>query len=390
MLIGFLRKWAWRPPVLAVALAVGSPEVASAGDGVREINQTCALAGTCFPGDVGGFPVSIPESGSYRLTSDLASSQSNVPIIQVGPGYVTIDLNGFGVHGPGGSDPNGGGIVGGSRVTVRNGSVVNASDDGIRLGAAARIEDVIVADSHRDGVFVQGDSVVRGVIATVNQRNGITVGAGSTVESCAASYNQADGISMVSGSLARSTATNNSGIGASLGPNAAYASNHFEANGGGDLAGGHASGGNICGDRGCTTDGRRRFYLSPTSTVTGGEATTACNNGFHMASLWELRDPSHLAFANDLAQLPSSLDLGQGPVSGTAGFGWIRTGSNTNSNTFPGAANCLGWISSAIDEFGSLAALDPDWSDAGPTDQSPWQASAVSCNASLKAWCVED
>src|SRR5262245_32414033 len=38
--------------------------VASASDGVLEINQTCAAVG-CFQGDSAGFPVTINSAGSY-------------------------------------------------------------------------------------------------------------------------------------------------------------------------------------------------------------------------------------------------------------------------------------------------------------------------------------
>jgi len=41
------------------------------------------------------------------------------------------------------------------------------------------------------------------------------------------------------------------------------------------------------------TSGMRHYYLLGTH-VWGMEATTACGTGYHMASLWEIADPSNL------------------------------------------------------------------------------------------------
>jgi hypothetical protein len=42
-----------------------------ASDGQLEINQACAVNTGCFPGDDPGFPVTITQPGSYRLTGNL-------------------------------------------------------------------------------------------------------------------------------------------------------------------------------------------------------------------------------------------------------------------------------------------------------------------------------
>jgi len=77
---------------LLVALPVG------AGDGVREINQSCAAVG-CWPGDSPGLPVEIVETGSYRLTGGLLID-ANTTAIVVTADNVSIDLNGFTIRGP--------------------------------------------------------------------------------------------------------------------------------------------------------------------------------------------------------------------------------------------------------------------------------------------------
>ena len=60
---------------LLVILALATP--AFGVDGVIEISQARALAGGINPVDTPGFPITIDQSGSYRLTSDLnVSSES--------------------------------------------------------------------------------------------------------------------------------------------------------------------------------------------------------------------------------------------------------------------------------------------------------------------------
>ena len=94
-------------PLLTLALALPALAV----DGVLEINQTCALTG-CFSGDAAGFPVTLSETGSYRLTGVLTLSDSDETGILVTADDVSIDLNGFGIQGP--NQCTGGGAAGGS------------------------------------------------------------------------------------------------------------------------------------------------------------------------------------------------------------------------------------------------------------------------------------
>src|SRR5262245_5267299 len=67
---------------------------ARAVDGVVEINQARALAGGVTPGDDPGYPVTITQAGSYRLTGSLSNpiGQSAILINSID---VTLDLGGF-------------------------------------------------------------------------------------------------------------------------------------------------------------------------------------------------------------------------------------------------------------------------------------------------------
>ena len=65
----------------------------------------------------------------------------------------------------------------------------------------------------------------------------------------------------------------------------------------------------------------QKFYLTKDS-FQGGQALTACAKPFHMASLWEILDPSNLKY-----------DTGRGYINDDSGsgapanvIGWIRTG----------------------------------------------------------------
>jgi hypothetical protein len=84
------------------ALLATVAEPALAGDGVLEINQACVtLPGGCFAGDSSGFPVTLSQSGSYILTSDLQLPDTNTSGIQITADRVSLDMRGFGIRAPG-------------------------------------------------------------------------------------------------------------------------------------------------------------------------------------------------------------------------------------------------------------------------------------------------
>ncbi|HPG24429.1 MAG TPA: right-handed parallel beta-helix repeat-containing protein [Myxococcota bacterium] len=75
---------------------------AGAVDGVIEISHAEALAGGITAGDTPGYPVTLSEPGSYRLTTDLEiPSTTGLRGVVVSTGPVTLDLNGFAIRGPG-------------------------------------------------------------------------------------------------------------------------------------------------------------------------------------------------------------------------------------------------------------------------------------------------
>ncbi len=70
---------------------------ATAGDGMLEISQTCAINLGCFSGDSPGYPVTITGSSasSYRLTSDLILPDAATDGVLINVPRISLDLNGF-------------------------------------------------------------------------------------------------------------------------------------------------------------------------------------------------------------------------------------------------------------------------------------------------------
>jgi hypothetical protein len=82
--------------IFPLLLLVGLTDVARAVDGVVLISQNTALTGNVTPGDEPGFPISINQPGSYRLTSNLVVPAS-LNGIEIKADRVTVDLNGFAI-----------------------------------------------------------------------------------------------------------------------------------------------------------------------------------------------------------------------------------------------------------------------------------------------------
>jgi hypothetical protein len=169
---------------LAVAL-VSVAQAVFASDGILEINQACATSSVgCFPGDTGGFPVTITQAGSYRLTSNLTNSSNDVGTIQMRANLVDLDLNGFTIGGPaqcsadgtvhctntGSADHISGTVIPTFGNAVRNGTLYGAPRWGIWLGSASRVENVQVLGAGRTGIEVgEGSRISNCVMAAAEE-----------------------------------------------------------------------------------------------------------------------------------------------------------------------------------------------------------------------------
>jgi hypothetical protein len=111
---------------LALALFTGPAANLYGVDGVVLIDQNRALAGNVTPGDTPGFPVTISQPGSYRLSGNL-SVPSGQSAFQLATQNVSLDLNGFNITTPV-QQPGGGGIaivtnVSAAGIAIRNGTI---------------------------------------------------------------------------------------------------------------------------------------------------------------------------------------------------------------------------------------------------------------------------
>jgi hypothetical protein len=191
-------------------------------DGVILINQANALAGNVTPGDTAGFPVTISQPGSYKLSSNLVITDPTATGILITADHVTIDLNGFSIIGPnvcngqGSSAPTsctvsntqGIGIDGGEHlgITIMNGHIQgmgflalvclqDAHIEGIKaIGNASGIQanGVIIHNimDYNLTVGFNGSGIVEGNVANAN---GIGFIAGGVVKDNIANFNSNTG-----------------------------------------------------------------------------------------------------------------------------------------------------------------------------------------------------
>lgn len=127
-------------------------------------------------------------------------------------------------------------------------------------------------------------------------------------------------------------------------------------------------------------------YLLTPQAHPGHQVLDACPQGFHVASLAELRDTTHLVYDHDLGYNPSK-DMGAGPPFDTGG--WLHTGFSSHTTNSAGRANCAQWSSNSAAHYGTYVALDSSWSSPAMVS-SPYFAATAQCSASLRVWCIED
>lgn len=138
--------------------------------------------------------------------------------------------------------------------------------------------------------------------------------------------------------------------------------------------------------------GMRQFYLTKFS-VRGNQTLTACEAGYHFASIWELADPSSLNYNASLGA--TGQDSGAGPPTriGVTLFGpargWVRTGYGFSVSDTVGQANCGNWLSDYSLYWGTAANLPTNWT-AGLEDIGLWNVEVRTCNTLLRVWCVQD
>lgn len=193
-----------RNPGLTLGVLVSFAVAGAAGavDGVIEINQTRAAAGGVTAGDEPGFPVTISESGSYRLTSSLLGSSRATTIVRITASRVTLDLNGFtvgacvggGLCGTGSSGLGIDGAVETAHVTVRNGIVSGVGNHCVALSDRSRVDSVHAVGCGQGGILVGGSSLVVDSVVSDNGSTGVYLSTGSLLRDSTVSNNGGSGV----------------------------------------------------------------------------------------------------------------------------------------------------------------------------------------------------
>lgn len=294
-------------PTAVAALLLGNLFLYSqceAVDGVIEINQVRAQAGEVTTGDTPGFPVTISQPGSYRLTGNLTVSDPDLSAVEITAPDVTLDLNGFTLQGPtscAGTPPTctpsglgSGFTVTANDVTIRNGTIrgfpdrgifadstnqLRAEDlhieqngwtaiaganmaviqrntitrnrtSGIELATRSTVADNIVADNGFLGIRVNGESVITGNVVQDNGGPGIVASTSSNISNNVVSSNEGNGISASGGMIWGNTVSFNEGIGLDLNTTSGYGQNVLDFNDtnvvGGVQLGPNSCSGSIC------------------------------------------------------------------------------------------------------------------------------------------------
>jgi hypothetical protein len=130
----------------------------------------------------------------------------------------------------------------------------------------------------------------------------------------------------------------------------------------------------------------RRFYVTAAN-HDGSQGLNVCAAGYHMASLWEMLDPTALDYASGVSGAKTRADQGSGPVAGW--WGWARTGNDAYTANIAGRANCNLWTSVAPNDYGTVVRLAEVWTDSASAI-SPWQAQTWNCGGTAPVWCVSD
>ena len=150
---------------------------------------------------ISSVPVTITQSGSYYLTTNLSAGAGFGGItIAFGANNVTVDLNGFTLSGSATNSAAGIFVLSG-RVRIRNGMITGWGAEGIDAVSASGyvFEDLLVAGNGRgasaaSGMRAGNDTQIIRCTVVSNSAVGILVGAHSKIESCIATANGDNGI----------------------------------------------------------------------------------------------------------------------------------------------------------------------------------------------------
>ena len=218
---------------------------ANAADGTVLINQSTSING--LPGcPHSGFPISICQPGSYRLSGNLTVSDPGKDAIDISAGNVTLDLNGFTISGPGVctgipislcTAPGARGIFApGDSISVLNGVVTSFTSGGVFVGNFSSVDELRVTSNIGTGLVVGISSNVTRSIVAENGGHGIAASGPAMVTGNMVYGNQSDGVfASLSTTLSNNTVIQNGSVGISVGCPSLIIGNTLTANTGGAL-----------------------------------------------------------------------------------------------------------------------------------------------------------
>ena len=353
-----------RLSLILLCLVFASPVLAS--NGVVEINQTRALMGGVTASDTPGFPVTLDSPGSYVLTSSLVLPDAST--------------DGIEVSAPARPDRP-------ERLQHRRTHRLQRPPKRAQLqpdGLGRRHSRDLARRRHDTGYDPR------------RERRGLRHGQPwhrprrRLTDRGSCSSSTAVGMPSSSAPTASSPTLACSPAGAwrfalSHIPSP-FEGSRLEGTGGGPtFVGATEMGGNTCGDALCSAVPKRRFYLT-----LGGypatEATTACDPGFHFASLPEMVQPG--SFAYDTTRGRQNADSGYGPP--TTIPGWIRTGNDASSTPDAGVGNCNAWTTTSSNAGATVASIKSGWDVSQVDPRWIWYAIVVGCSGTPPVWCVQD
>jgi hypothetical protein len=262
--------------LLAVLLA---PACMFAADGQILINQSTVMT-------AGGFPYTITQAGSYKLSGNLIVPNGNVSAIMIAHDDVTLDLNGFSIVGPvdcsvtsnpcaNSGNQMGHGIVAGTdlpaqgyfNITVRNGIISGVGADGVHLlGDSIRVEDLRIRNTGLSGILVRnagattgqpGDLIVSHNTVQFNGTYGIKTYSGMIADNTVSDAFVGIAVEAGSGVVARNFVLRSLSVGMNLAAGVAYSGNTLMNNnslgvlGGVQETGGFNMGQNFCNNAVC-------------------------------------------------------------------------------------------------------------------------------------------
>ncbi|MBN1666672.1 MAG: hypothetical protein JW862_06275 [Anaerolineales bacterium] len=129
----------------------------------------------------------------------------------------------------------------------------------------------------------------------------------------------------------------------------------------------------------------RRYYLTDEAYF-GYQvgSANACAPGFHMASMWEIIDSSHLEYYHIYGEFGGDQGFFSPPSFAT---GWVRTGYSSDNSAQVGMANCSNWGNTA--GYGTVARPASVW-ESGFFNLSFWHTVQAGCQTTSGIWCIED